>query len=162
MQPTTHERDHTDRPRRPFKAPRVGDSRAPITTMIVLAAAAVAVIIGLGILSSISGESTRSPTAETAGAPATSTPISVVDIPTAAPTSTTVAAPRTRKADAPLLVVNASGVGGSATTMLAQLAADGYAAKKVANAKGGRLDRTVVYYIAGDPAAEGVARLLSA
>jgi hypothetical protein len=161
MEPTTDERDHTDRPRRPYKAPRVGDSRAPITTLIVLAVAAVAVIIGFVILSSISGESTRSPTAETVSAPATSTPISVVDIPTAAPTTTTVAAPTAGKGDAPLLVVNASGVRGSATTMLAQLAADGYAAKKLANAKGGRLEQTVVYYVAGDAAAESVARLLA-
>ena len=153
----TDERDLTGRGdgRRPPRAPRVGDSRSPVTTIVVLAIGAVAVIIGLVLLFSITGDSTPSETAATPTAVATTTPISVVGIPTAAPTTTTVAAPTAGKGDAPLLVVNASGVGGSASSMLAQLGADGYATSKVANMKGGRLEQSVVYYVAGDAAAEG-------
>ena len=159
MEPTTDERDRGRR--RPPRAPRVGDSRSPVTTIVVLALGAVAVIVGLVILFSITGDSTPSDTSEAPTTVATTTPISIVGIPTAAPTTTTIAAPTGGKGDAPLLVVNASGVGGSASSMLAELAADGYAASKVANMKGGRLEQTVVYYVAGDAAAEGVARLLT-
>jgi LytR cell envelope-related transcriptional attenuator len=165
MEPTTDERDRTERPPRPYKAPRVGDSRAPVTTIIVLAVGVVAVVIGLVILSSISGDSTRPEAGQAPSAVASTPPISIVGIPTAAPTTTAAAAaaaPTAGKGDAPLLVVNASGVGGSASSMMAELAADGYAASKVANAKGGRLEQTVVYFVAGDAVAEGVARVLSA
>jgi hypothetical protein len=161
MEPTTDERDRTARPPRPYRAPRVGDSRAPVTTIIVLAAGIVAVVIGFVILSSISGDSTSPEPGVTTTAAATPPPISIVGIPTAAPTTTIIAGPTAGKGDAPLLVVNASGVGGSATSMLAELAADGYATSKVANSKGARLDQTVVYFIAGDAAAEGVARVLA-
>ncbi len=162
MEPVTEERDLTDGRRRPPRAPRLGDSRAPITTIVVLAAGAVAVIIGLVILRSITGDSTSPETGGATTAVVTVPPISIVGIPTAAPTTTTVAAPTAGKGDAPLLVVNASGVGGSASSMLAQLGADGYATSKVANMKGGRLEQSVVYYVAGDAAAEAVARLLGA
>src|SRR6185436_20687378 len=128
MEPMTDERDLTGGRRRPPRAPRVGDSRSPVTTIIVLAIGAVAVIIGLVLLFSITGDSTPSETAEAPTAVVTTVPISIVGIPTAAPTTTTIAAPTAGKGDAPLLVVNASGVGGSASSMLAQLAADGYAA----------------------------------
>ena len=111
----TDERDLTGGRRRPPRAPRVGDSRSPVTTIVVLALGAVAVVVGLVILFSITGDSTPSETVETPTTVATTTPISIVGIPTAAPTTTTIAAPTSGKGDAPLLVVNASGVGGSAS-----------------------------------------------
>jgi hypothetical protein len=165
MEPITDQRDLTGGRdgRRPPRPPRVGDSRSPVTTIVVLALGAVAVIIGLVLLFSITGDSTPSETAATPTAVATTTPISVVGIPTFAPTTTTTApaAPTAGKGDATVLVVNASGVGGSASSMLAALAADGYSASKVANATGGRLAQSVVYFVAGDAAAEAVARLLA-
>jgi hypothetical protein len=161
MEPSTEQRDLSGGRRRPPRPPRVGDSRSPVTTIVVLAVGAVAVIVGLVILFSITGDSTPSETNEATTVALTTTPISLVDIPTFAPTTTAPAVPTAAKTDATVLVVNASGVGGSASSMLAQLAADGYSASVVANMTGGRLEQSAVYFVAGDAKAEGVAHLLA-
>ncbi len=46
--------------------------------------------------------------------------------------------------------------------MTAQLAAVGYATTGVANATGPRLERSIIYYVEGDPDALAVAGLLAA
>ena len=157
--------DPTDGGQRTRRPPRLGDSRAPATTITVLAIAAVAVIAGLLILRSVTGESTRADDEADTSSTTTSLPPVVITVGPVA-SSTTVAppapAPAAAKSDATLMVVNASGVGGSATAMSAELAANGYTTSRVANATGGRLQQSVIYYIAGQPAAEAVARLLNA
>jgi len=45
--------------------------------------------------------------------------------------------------------------------MTAELAAAGYTTAPVANATGPRLERSVIYYLAGDPTSVAVARLLA-
>jgi hypothetical protein len=152
--------DGDPRARRP---PRLGESRAPVTTITVLALAAVAVIAGLLILRSVTGDSTRDDDeADTSSTTTTSLLPVVITVGPVATSSTTVAVQTAAKSDAILIVANASGVGGSATSMLAQLGADGYTTSRVANVTGGRLEQSVIYYVAGQPAAEAVARLLSA
>ena len=151
--------DGDPRARRP---PRLGESRAPVTTITVLALAAVAVIAGLLILRSVTGDSTRDDEANTSSTTTTSLLPVVITVGPVASSSTTLAVPTAAKSDAILIVANASGVGGSATSMLAQLGADGYTTSRVANVTGGRLEQSVIYYVAGQPAAEAVARLLSA
>jgi cytoskeletal protein RodZ len=157
-------------PRR--RTPSRGDSRAPVATITVLALAAAAVIAGFLILRSVtaqpaadevSGASTHATATVAATAPPT-TGAATTTSTTAAPTttSTTTTVPGPAKSDATVVVANASGVGGSATKMTAQLAANGYTTAPVANATGPRLDHTVIYYVAADPAAQGVARLLAA
>ena len=148
------------------RAPRVGDSRAPVTTVVVLGAAAIAVIAGLLILRSITSPpagsdevvsdvatTVTSPPVSTTGPPPTTTT-------TTTSTSTTVA-PSASKSAATVVVANASGVNRSATAMANELAADGYTTAPVANSTGPRLERSIIYYVEGDPASLGVARLLA-
>ncbi len=138
-----------------------------------LALAVVAVIAGLLILHSvtehsiareeggadaIAGAATSAPPTTTA-ATATSTTAAPT---TTSATTTTTTTPGAAKSAATVVVANASGIGGSATKMTAQLAANGYLTAPVANATGPRLDQSVIYYVASDPPAQGVARLLAA
>jgi hypothetical protein len=149
--------------------PRLGDSRAPATTVVVLAAAAVAVIAGFLVLGSISNES-DSPdevasdvATTTIAAPASTTgmTLSTVLSTTTTTTTTTTVAPSASKSAATVVVVNANGVNGTATAMANDLAADGYTTSPVANATGPRLEQSVIYYLRGDATALAVARLLA-
>jgi hypothetical protein len=45
--------------------------------------------------------------------------------------------------------------------MTNDLTADGYVTAPVANATGPRLEQSIIYYVEGNPAAQGVARLLA-
>jgi hypothetical protein len=154
--------DPTDGGQRTRRQPRLGDSRAPATTITVLAIAAVAVIAGLLVLRSVTGESTRADDeADTSSTTTTLPPIVITVGPVASSTTVAPPAAAVAKSDATLIVVNASGVGGSATAISAELAANGYTTSRVANATGGRLQQSVIYYIAGQSAAEAVARLLN-
>ena len=76
-------------------------------------------------------------------------------------TTTTTVAPTASKSAAIVVVANASGLGGSATAMTAELAANGYTTAPVANSTGPRLEQSMIYYLQGDPAALAVARLLA-
>jgi hypothetical protein len=155
--------DPLDGGQRARRQPRLGDSRAPATTITVLAIAAAAVIAGLLILRSVTGDSTRADDeAETTSTSSSLPPVVITVGPVASTTTTAaVAAPTAAKSDATVMVANASGVGGSATAMSAELAANGYTTSRVANVTGGRLQQSVIYYIAGQPGAEAVARLLN-
>jgi hypothetical protein len=164
------DRQAPDDRQRPRRQPRAGDSRAPVTTIVVLASAAVAVIAGLLILRSVTDQSVGSdPSADdvtgttVAAAPASTGPAPTTAAPTTTSTSTTTTtiARTAAKSDAVVVVANASGVGGSATAMAAALAAAGYTTAPVANSPGARLERSVIYYVAGDAAAQGVAGLLA-
>ena len=72
---------------------------------------------------------------------------------TSAPTPV---APGMSWAGARIVVVNASEVGGSATAMGADLAADGYTVAPMAISTGPRLGRSIVYYLNEDPASLAV------
>src|SRR4051794_20561625 len=110
MEPTTDQRDPTAGGRRPPRGPRLGDSRAPVTTVVVLAAAVVAVIVGLVLLRSITDDS-RTAEPDITAAPRTSVAVTVVAMPELATTTapTTTIGPTAAKGDAAVLVVNASG-----------------------------------------------------
>jgi LytR cell envelope-related transcriptional attenuator len=152
----------------PNVGPPMGDGQAPVTTVIVLAAAGIAVIAGFVLLLSIgesvggSGDAVSDvPVTTVTMPPPTSGPPPSTTTITTIPTTTTVA-PSVSKSAATVVVANASGVDRSATAMTAQLAADGYATTAVANATGPRLERSIIYYVEGDPAALAVAGLLGA
>jgi cytoskeletal protein RodZ len=157
--------------RRHRRKPRLGESRAPVTTVAVLIVAAVAVVAGFVVLRSVTDPASGSDdaTAEVATI-ASSTPGSTIGA-TAPPTTgetssttsstTTTVAPRASKSDATVVVANASGVDRSATAMTDELAAAGYATAPVANATGPDLERSVIYYLDGDEASQGVALLLA-
>ena len=156
--------------RRPTIPPtaRVGDTRAPVTTVVVLAGAAIAVIAGFLILRSITDPAAGSEAVvgdvatTTVAAPASTTGMSLsIETTTTTSTTSTTVAPRASKSDATVVVANASGVDGSATAMTADLAAAGYTTAPVANATGPRLEQSIIYYLQGDAASLGVARLLA-
>jgi hypothetical protein len=156
------------RPRR-RRDPSLGDSHAPVTTIVVLATAAVAVVAGFLILRSVTDETARSdePTGgavTTVTATPTSTTAIATTVATTAPTTsttTTTLAPLVAKSEATVVVVNASGVDRSATAMAEELSADGYTTAPVANSTGPQLERSIIYYLGDDDAAFGVARLLA-
>ncbi len=157
-----------DDPLRSRRPPRAGDSRAPVTTIVVLTVAAVAVIAGLFILRSVTDQPAGSePVAgdvapTSAAAPVSTTPVPATTVAATTTTTTTTTIARTAsRSDAVVVVANASGVGGSATAMATALAAAGYTTAPVANSTGPRLERSVIYYVAGDAAAQGVAGLLA-
>ena len=147
--------------------PKLGDTRSPVTTIVVLAAAAVAVLAGFVILGSITNDISASSevfsdsaTTTIAAAPAATAPPPITS--TTSSTTTTTVVPNASKSDAVVVVANASGVGGSATSMISQLAAAGYTMAPVANATGPRLEQSIIYYLESNPKALGVARLLAA
>jgi LytR cell envelope-related transcriptional attenuator len=152
--------------RRLRRAPRRGDSRATVTTVVVLMAAAAAVIAGFVILRSITDQTAGSvgdvaTTLEVVSE--TTTSLAPITTPTTTPTTTTTTtAPRVSKSAATVVVANASGIGGSATAMTAELTAAGYTTAPVANSTGPQLEQSVIYFVEGNPTALGVARLLAA
>ena len=153
--------------RRPRREPKLGDTRSPVTTVLVLAGGAVAVIAGFAVLRSVTHETVRSAdaivsvTTTTVAAPVSTLSLTPVTSTTTTTTTTTTIVPNASKSDAVVVVANASGVGGSATAMIAQLQAAGYSMAPVANATGPRLDQSIIYYLESDPEARGVAQLLA-
>jgi cytoskeletal protein RodZ len=156
------------------RTPRLGDKGAPVTTLALLVAAAVAVIAGFVVLRSMTDQADGSESivgsddaaSDDATATVTSAPTSAAARPlsttttTSSTTSTTVAS-SAAKSDAIVVVANASGVDRSATAMIAELEAAGYTTAPVANTTGPRLERSVIYYLEEDPASLAVARLLA-
>ena len=161
-------------PRRRRSTPRFGDSGAPVTTVVVLVAAAVAVIAGFVVLRSITDQVVGSENvvgsdnavSDVATTTVTAAPMSTAARPlstmttTTTTTSTTVAS-SAAKSDAIVVVANTSGVDRSATAMIAELATEGYTTAPVANTTGPRLERSIIYYLEEDPASLAVARLLA-
>jgi hypothetical protein len=151
---------------RPWRTPRLGDSGGPVTTIVVLVIAAVAVIAGVVILRSVTGPAEGSDdvvagpgvTAAASEPPSTTAAATTT---TSTSTTTTTTLPPASKTDATVIVANASGIGGSATAMDADLDADGYTTGEVANSTGPRLDESIIYFVEDDPGALGVARLIA-
>jgi hypothetical protein len=132
-----------------------------------LAAAAIAVVAGFLVLRSVTNQAVGSNEVAsgvamtTVTTPLSTTGLSASTTTTATTTTTTTIAPSVSKSDATVVVANASGVDRSATAMTADLAAAGYTTAPVANATGPRLERSIIYYLKGDPASLAVARLLA-
>jgi cytoskeletal protein RodZ len=153
------------------RKPRLGESRAPVTTVVLLVAATVAVIAGFVVLRSVTDPAEGSDEATGDAAPnVSSTPVPTISTAPRSTTgetsstttsTTTTVAPRASKSDATVVVANASGVDQSATAMTEELEADGYTTAQVANATGSYLDQSIIYYVDGDDASLGVARLLA-
>ncbi len=133
-------------------------------SLVMVGAAAIAVIAGLLILRSVTDEGAEPVDADATALTTTTatTPISLVGLTPVATTVPTSQAPTAAKTDAAVMVVNASGVGGSASKMATELAADGYTTGPVGNAPGQRAQQSIIYYVDGDPTALAVARLLAA
>jgi hypothetical protein len=136
----------------------------------VLAAAAVAVVVGFLILRSVTDETagsddTADAVGESVGTPTSTTVVAEIVASTGPSTSTTTTTtttlPPASKSDATVVVVNASGVDRSATAMSDELSADGYTTAPVANTTGPYLENSVIYYLSGDDAALGVAQLIA-
>ena len=80
-----------------------------------------------------------------------------------ATTGATTAVPTTvNKAAATVVVANASGISGSAAAMSTALEGAGYVMGTPGNTTGEQLEATVVYYVVGDPIAQGVASAVAA
>jgi hypothetical protein len=147
------------------RRPVHGDSRGLAPTLVLLVAAAGAVVAGFVILRSVTDQTVATDDSIVVIETTTPTtvPASTIAVPTSTTTApTTTAAPVVSKSDATVVVANASGVGGSATAMTAELVADGYTTAPVANSVGAQLDQSIIYYLPNDPGALGVARLLAA
>ena len=161
-------------PRGRRSTPRLGDKGAPVRTIAVLVAAAVAVLAGFVVLRSITDQVDGSENivgsddaaSDVATTTVTAAPMSTAARPlsttttTTTTTSTTVAS-NAAKSDAIVVVANASGVDRSATAMISELEAAGYTTAPVANTTGPRLERSIIYYLEEDPASLAVARLLA-
>jgi cytoskeletal protein RodZ len=157
------------------RPPRLGDKGAPVTTVAVIVAAAVAVIAGFAVLRSITDQvdgpesivGSDDAASDVASTAVTTAPMSTaarqLSTTTTSPTTTsTTVASNAAKSDAIVVVANASGVDRSATAMIAELDAAGYTTAPVANTTGPRLERSIIYYLDDDPASLAVARLLAA
>lgn len=136
------------------RTPRQTTGGSPAASTIMIIVTVVAVVIGFFILKSIrdddGGSSGRPPTTNTSGGNTT----------VSTPTSASVTPPTTAgevKTGSSVQVANASGVGGAAGKLTTDLKNAGFATGKATDATGPKLDTTVVYYVATDPAAQPVA-----
>lgn len=150
----------------PRRSPRTTDGGAPVSGALAIVLAVIAVVAGFLILRSISDGGDRQFDLQSAGtAPAdngaddgaaTSTiPSSTL---TPAPVATT--APPLVVDGATVVVANANGIGGSASTMSRALeAGPGFTMGEPTDASSatGTLDTTVIYYDTAQPAAQAVA-----
>jgi hypothetical protein len=142
--------------RRPSRA---GDSGSPVGSTLSIVLAVIAVIAGFLILRAITDDDDGDAgglgaTTDDAGslAGAGSVPTSAGG--SADTTPTTTGPVRT---GAMVVVANASGVSGSAAAMTQALQGAGYTTGTAGNSTGEQLTASVVYYVAGDAAAQAVA-----
>jgi LytR cell envelope-related transcriptional attenuator len=142
---------------------RVGNSGSPVGSTLSIVLAVVAVIAGFLILRAITDDddgddgSLVTPGTDEPGSdgttPATATPGTVG--PTTVPATTL---PQRVTTGATVVVANASGIGGSAGAMTTALEAAGYTMGTAGNTTGEQQETSVIYYVAGDPAAQAVAQ----
>jgi len=144
------------------RSSRVGDSGSPVGSTLSIVLAVIAVIAGFLILRAITddddGDAGGIGTEDTGSTPGTATGAGDGATTTSAATSTTQAEVRT---GAVVVVANASGVQGSATAMSTALEGAGYTMGEPGNTNGGQLSASVVYYVAGDTAAQAVANTVA-
>jgi hypothetical protein len=141
------------------RAPRVGDSGSPVGSTLSIVLAVVAVVAGFLILRAITDDDDGSGddiTLESTSPGATS-PDASAGGPTTAPGAETTTTLGRVTTGATVVVANASGVQGSAAAMTTVLEGAGYAMGEAGNTTGAQLDTSVVYYAAGDVAAQAVA-----
>jgi hypothetical protein len=139
------------------RSPRVGDSGSPVGSTLSIVLAVLAVIAGFLILRAITDDDDGD---DDVGAIPTDG-ATVTTAATGVPTETTVAATPTTvgrvTTGATVVVANASGVGGSAGAMSTALQTAGYTMGTPGNSTGEQLATSIVYYVAGDAAAQAVA-----
>ena len=147
------------------RRPRVGDSGSPVGSTLSIILAVVAIVAGFLILRAITDDDSSADGEEITGG--TETEVTTPTIPEGQITVETTAAPPTAPAGpvytgATISVANASGVGGSAGAMSTALMSQGYqGVGEPGNATGGGLDTSLVYYVAGDAAAQAVAQSIA-
>lgn len=147
------------------RGPRVGGGGSPVGSTLTIVLAVIAVIAGFLILRAVfdddddaggitpaptnttldTGTGAPGPTSDTGSGPGTTPPAQTV--------------PRTA---ATVVVANASGVGGSAASMTQALQGAGYTMGTAGNTTEAQLTTSVVYYVAGDANAQGVAAQVAA
>jgi hypothetical protein len=151
----------------PRRTTRVSDGGAPVSGALAIVLAVVAVVAGFLILRSISdggeqaadfpgsGSATAGSSDSQDVAPQTTDPIATL------PTTTTL--PTLVKTGASVIVANANGVGGSASSMSRALATDGFTMIDAVNSAVtiGDIDVSVIYFEPSLPAAEVVANSLA-
>ena len=151
------------------RPPRVGDSRSPVGSTLSIVLAVIAVVAGFLILRELTDDDggttgASDGTGEEQGPDLTGT---IMPTPTDGSTPengvTSTTGPTIVRSGATIAVANASGVGGSAGAMSSALTTEGYeGVGEPGNSTGDRLDSTLVYYVATDPAAQAVAQTLGA
>lgn len=154
------------------RTPRLGDARSPVGSTLSIVLAVVAVIAGFLILRELTDDDGGDTTAlggdntvvvgdstATGDAGVTSTTNSLG----ATPVATTTTAPSRTLEGATIAVANASGVSGSAAGMSSALTTAGYVGvAEPGNGTGADQETSSVYFVAGDAAAEAVARSIAA
>jgi hypothetical protein len=143
------------------RGPRGGDSGSPVGSTLSIVLAVIAVIAGFLILRAITDDDDDA--GGISGDTATTIPTTDVSIPDGVDTAVTTApgptTPAPSKSGATVSVANASGVSGSAAAMTTALQTAGYTMGAPGNNTGGAdLTTSVVYYAAGDAAAQSVAQ----
>lgn len=145
------------------RPPRVGDSGSPVGSTLSIVLAVIAVVAGFLILRAITDDDDDDAGGIVPPGSTVSEGTSVVPgselVPTTVPVPTTVGRVTTGAA---VSVANASGIGGSAAGMTAALQGAGYTTGEPGNNTGPNLDASVVYYVAGDLAAQAVAQSVAA
>lgn len=153
------------------RSPRLGDARSPVGSTLSIVLAVIAVIAGFLILRELTdddGGGTAIGSDDTAvdgtalgGAGVTSTTNGLGG---GGLTTTTASAASTKTlSGATIAVANVSGVGGSAAAMSSALETAGYeGVGEPGNGTGADQETSSVYYVAGDAAAEAVARSIAA
>lgn len=145
------------------RSSRVGDSGSPVGSTLSIVLAVIAVIAGFLILRAITDDDDGTAggigTDDTTETPGTGTQTGGSAGPTSSvPTSTTQPDVRT---GATVVVANASGISGSAAAMSTALQGAGYMMGTPGDATGEDLATSVVYYVAGDTAAQAVANTVA-
>jgi len=158
------------------RTPRVGDSRSPVGSTLSIILAVVAVVAGFFILRELTDDDGGAASTDQGGTDTDNTSSANSLAPTgsgdstpsggsADPGAASTVPPVAEKTltGASIVVVNASGVGGSAATMSSAITTAGYeGVGEPGNTTGEQLSASIVHYVADDAAAQAVARSIAA
>jgi hypothetical protein len=151
--PAESEPEHGSR-----RSPRGGESGSPVGSTLSIVLAVIAVIAGFLILRAITNDNSTDAGLPTGGtSSAATTPGTGAAPVTGVPTTVAPTAPAATKTGATVSVANASGISGSAAAMSTALQNAGYTMGTPGNTTGEKLTTSVVYYVAGNAAAQAVA-----